>query len=164
MQSSVRKEIYHQAPQTKGLAAHKTIDNKTYTTSVKVLQAMEVYSDRYNIGGKIDLFDTRTGLLSERKKIIKTVYDGYIYQLFAQYFALTDMGYKVKALRLYSMDDNKAYPIAKPEDDPKHWRNFECLLIAIRSFNLNARFEPNPKKCQNCIYHNICDVAEDDPC
>jgi len=134
----VSKRVYHQTPQTKGLAAHKTVDSKTYSTSKKILQSLEVYSHRYNIAGKIDIFDQTTGLLSERKKKIKAIYDGYIYQLYAQYFALQDMGFTVNKLKLYSMDDNKSYPIDKPEDDSPRFDAFEALLLKIRQFDLCA--------------------------
>ena len=160
----VSQKLYHQMPQTKGLAAHKTIDNQAYSSAISVLQGMEVYSHRYNIAGRIDIFDQKNGLLSERKKKIKVIYDGYIYQLYAQYFALEDMGFSVKSLRLYSMDDNKAYSIEKPENDPQRLQAFEALLTDIRCFNLNDDFIPNPNKCVHCIYSNVCDVAEVNPC
>ena len=159
----VSQKIYQQTPQTRGLAAHKTIENKSYSSSTSVLQGMEVYSHRYNIAGKIDIFDQKKGLLSERKKRIKVIYDGYIYQLYAQYFALEDMGFSVKSLRLYSMDDNKSYPVEKPENDPQRFQAFEALLADIRRFNLNDDFIPNPNKCSNCIYSHVCDVAEVEP-
>lgn len=60
--------LYHTTAQSEGKAAHKTVDTKTYTTSKKVLQTIEVYSAVYGIGGKIDTFDTEMGILTERKK------------------------------------------------------------------------------------------------
>ena len=66
-----------------------------------MLQGVSVYCEKYNLVGKIDVFDEKTGILTERKKKIKTVYDGYIYQIYAQYFSLIEMGYKVNELRLY---------------------------------------------------------------
>lgn len=160
----VSQKVYQQTAQTKGLAAHKTIDNQSYSSAMSVLQGMEVYSHRYNIAGKIDIFDQKKGLLSERKKKIKVIYDGYIYQLYAQCFALEDMGFSVKSLRLYSIDDNKAYPIEMPENDPQRLQAFETLLIKIRRFNLADDFIPNPNKCIHCIYSNVCDVAEVESC
>lgn len=50
--------------------AHKSIDNKTYTTSKKVLQTIEIYSSRFGLGGKIDTFNIETKILRERKRKI----------------------------------------------------------------------------------------------
>jgi len=153
------QRLYQTTDQTNGKAAHKTIDSQSYTTSKQVLQGMEVYSERYNIGGKIDTFDIGKGLLVERKKKIKVIYDGYIYQLYAQYHCLTEMGYRVKALKFYSMDDNKSYPVKLPGDDLERQRAFEDLLEQMRSFDLDAPFTANKSKCMRCIYHNLCDTA-----
>lgn len=38
-------------------------------------------------------------------------------QLYAQYFSMIEMGYEVKKLKFYSMEDNKMYPIKLPYDD-----------------------------------------------
>lgn len=48
------ENIYHTTAQSEGKMAHKSIDNKTYTTSKKVLQTIEIYSSRFGLGGKID--------------------------------------------------------------------------------------------------------------
>lgn len=60
-------------------------DSATYSTQKGMLQGISVYCEKYNLVGKIDVFDKKTGILTERKKKIKTVYDGYIYQIYAQY-------------------------------------------------------------------------------
>jgi CRISPR-associated exonuclease Cas4 len=151
--------VYHSSAQTKGQNAHKSIDSKTYTTSKDILQGIEVYSSRYNLAGKIDTYDQKKELLVERKKKIKVVYDGYIYQLYAQYFALTDMGYSVRKMKLYSMDDNKSYPVALPDDDLERKLQFEDLIDKINAFDLTHPFSPNASKCKHCIYNNLCDVT-----
>ncbi|MDD4530863.1 MAG: type V CRISPR-associated protein Cas4, partial [Candidatus Gracilibacteria bacterium] len=53
------KKVYQEKPQIVGTIAHQNIDNKTYSTEKKYLQAMEVYSVRYGLLGKIDLFDIK---------------------------------------------------------------------------------------------------------
>lgn len=151
--------LYHTNDQAKGLAAHQTIDNKSYSTAKSILQGLEVFSDRYNLCGKIDIYDAKTKELVERKKKIKVIYPGYIFQIYAQYFGLVEMGYPVKKLKLYSMDDNKSYPIALPEADREQWQKFENLIDEIQSFDLAGEFQPNSNKCQHCIYHNLCDVS-----
>jgi CRISPR-associated protein Cas4 len=155
----VNQRLYQTAAQTKGKAAHKTIDNQHYSTAKAVLQGTSIYSSRYNLGGKIDTFDTDKGLLVERKKKIKVIYDGYIYQLYAQYHCLTEMGYNVRKIRFHSLDDNKNYPIKLPHEAPELQRAFEDTLQQIRSYNLEDDFTANPNKCKYCIYHNLCDKA-----
>jgi len=151
--------LYQSRDQIDGKAAHKTVDTKTYTTSKKVLQTIEIYSKRYGLAGKIDTYDTQKKRLTERKKKIVRIYDGYIFQLYAQYYCLKEMGYDVDDLRLYSMDDNRVYPVKSPENDPYMQRKFENLIGKIHRFSLNDPFYPNPNKCNRCIYHNLCDVS-----
>jgi len=153
------QRLYHTTDQTRGKAAHKTIDNQQYSTSRHILQGLEIYSEKYKLGGKLDTYDQLRGLLTERKKKIKVIYDGYIFQLYAQYFCLTEMGYEVKELRLYSIDDNKSYPVVIPEKDLERFRAFEELLEQIRNFDLNAPFTANENKCKHCIYNNLCDFS-----
>jgi len=155
----VEQRLYQCTDQTKGKAAHQAVDTGTYSTSKHILQGLEVYSDTYRIGGKIDVFDRKKGELVERKKKIKVIYDGYVFQLYAQYYCLRDMGYAVKTLKLYSMDDNKSYPIPKPEEDGERQQAFETLLQNMRRFDLSDKFIANKNKCTHCIYQNLCDVA-----
>lgn len=117
----------------------------------------EAPSWTYNLCGKIDLFDTEKGLLTERKKHIETIYDGYVFQLYAQCFCLREMGYTVKSLRFYSSDDNKVYPVALPEENKEMLEKFKATNKAMQSF-LPASFEPkNEDKCRHCIYNDFCD-------
>lgn len=152
-------KVYHCSAQTKGLNAHKTIDTKCYSTAKAVLQGIEVYSDKYRLCGKIDIYDQNKKQLVERKKKIKTIYDGFIFQLFAQYFCLTEMGYQVDSIKLYSMDDNKSYPVELPKNAPELLRAFEQLICEINNYRLTAQFKANRQKCSNCIYNNLCDVC-----
>ena len=110
----------------------------------------------YNLYGKIDVFDTEKGILTERKKKIKNIYDGYIFQLYAQYFSLVEMGYSVNKIRLYSMDDNKMYPISKPEDDNEMFSKFKKLIDDINNFDIDSFRQSNQVKCSNCIYEPLC--------
>ena len=64
--------------QLNGTNTHKHSDSATYSTEKSVLQGVSVYCEKYNLIGKIDVFDEKTGVLTERKKKIKTVYGGYI--------------------------------------------------------------------------------------
>lgn len=145
--------------QLNGTEAHKSSDFATYSSKKSMLQGMAVYCERYSLCGKIDTFDIEKGILTERKKKIKTIYDGYIFQLYAQYFSLIEMGYNVKEIRLYSMDDNKIYRIDKPEENTVFFEKFETLILKIRNFSFEKFRQNNESKCRNCIYEMLCSFS-----
>ena len=142
--------------QINGTHSHRTIENGEYTSRKDVLQGMEVYCEKYDVMGKIDLFDIAKGVLTERKKKISALFDGQILQTYAQYFALTEMGYSVNAIRVYSMDDNRNYDIAVPKDDPDMFNKFETVISEMHIFDPNGYLQTNPRKCSNCIYEPMC--------
>ena len=154
------EQFYTGKTQIAGTEAHSAIDSKTYSSRSDVLIAIEVYTAKYNIVGKIDVFDCKTGRLTERKKEIKVIYDGYIFQVYAQYFGLTEMGYDVKQIMIYDITHNKNYPIKLPVDDIIMFEKFETLIKDINVFDLNdENFIPDIEKCKNCIYSNLCDKS-----
>lgn len=153
-------EYYRQKPQKRGLAAHAAIDAGTYSSSADILTGTMVYCEKYRLLGRIDIFNTKTGTLTERKFSITAVYDGFVFQLYAQMFALQEMGYAVKSLRLYSSKDNKLYDVALP--DAAEISRFEQTLLKLRTFSLSENFTCNPRKCENCIYSALCDIAPSD--
>ncbi len=150
---------YQRTDQIKGTNAHESVDGKTYTTSSQVLMGLEVYCEEYRLAGKIDTFFVQEGILRERKKKIKSIYDGYVFQLYGQYFAMKEMGYKVNRLQLYSMDDNKVYPIPRPQEDPVMFEKFCTLLRDFQEFSMDAFVQTNGEKCRHCIYEPACDRA-----
>jgi CRISPR-associated protein Cas4 len=149
--------LYQTSSQINGTNAHETVDNGKYSSAKNILTAIEVYSEKYNIVGKIDIYNSNTKTLTERKRHIKTIYDGYIFQLYAQYFAMQEMGYEVKNLKFYSMIDNKSYPIKLPEDNPTMLEKFETTIDDIKNFNIDKFVQDNAEKCKNCIYEPACD-------
>lgn len=151
------ERLYYGDSQLNGKAVHEAVDNKHYSTHKNILQGIEIYSNEYNLCGKIDIFDTDTGLLTERKKKIETIYDGYVFQLYAQCLCLREMGYTVKKIRFYSSDDNKVYPVPLPEENPEMFTKFKNTLKEIRNFNVETFTPANPQKCENCIYNDFCD-------
>ncbi len=154
------KTVYQQKPQVAGIAAHTAIDEQTYSTRKNILQATEIYCERYNICGKIDVFDIDTGKLTERKREIKTIYDGYVFQVYAQYFALSEMGYNVHNIVMHCIAHNKNYNIPLPKDAPEMHCKFEQLIDQINNFDLDTpNFTPIEAKCNNCIYNNLCDYS-----
>ena len=116
--------VYHGSIQIKGRMAHLNIDNKKYSTKKDVLQGLCVYSNKYSLCGRIDLFNQKAGRLTERKKRVAKIYKGFIFQIYAQYYCLTGMGYNVRELCIYSLDDNKNHPILLPLWQDKFCLNF----------------------------------------
>lgn len=157
--SNFDKIVYQGAPQAKGTEAHKSIDTQTYSNDTAWLVGIDIYSDRYGICGKIDQYNSKTQVLRERKRKIKTIYDGYIFQVYAQYFCLTEMGYPVKKIEIYDITQNKNHSIKLPREDDDMFRKFETLLINIKNFKLEDEFMPNISKCENCIYSSLCDKS-----
>ena len=149
------QKTYHSEPQTVGKIVHESIEAGDYSTSKYILQATNVYSEKYGLCGKIDVFDTQKGILIERKYRIKKIYDGFKYQLFAQMFCLEEMGYKVNELYLYSKVDNKKYPIELPTAKDKE--EFQHLVDQINHFNIaKDEIVVNEEKCNMCIYKPLC--------
>ena len=158
---SVSDDFYHQMPQREGVANHAAIDENRYSSSANIITGLTVYSEKYHLLGRIDIFDKTNGVLTERKYSVTAVYPGFRYQLYAQYFALSEMGFTVKLLRLYSKKDNKIYPVALPGE--AEIAEFEFVIGEMRNFSLAVPVEVNAKKCKNCIYNQLCDknIAED---
>lgn len=123
------------------------------------MQGSPVYSEKYSIVGKIDIYDTADKALIERKYKVKKVYDGFRYQLYAQYFCLLEKGYEVKEMYIHSLSDNKRYQIDLP--DETEIKRFENLLDQINHFYFKNESLDIPKeKCMNCIYNTLCPYAK----
>lgn len=151
------ERLYYSDAQLDGKAAHSAIDEKRYSTHKNILQGKDVYSDEYRLCGKIDIFDTEKGLLTERKKHIEKIYDGYLFQLYAQCFCLREMGYDVKEIRLYSSDDNKVYKTELPENNPEMLEKFIKTNQEMQNFDVDSYEPQNAEKCRHCIYNDFCD-------
>ena len=151
--------MYQQLPQIEGKQIHKSIENKRYSSRKTILQDMEVFSQKYNICGKIDLYYSELKLLVERKKKIKKIFDGYIFQLYAQYFCMIEMGYQILKMKLYSYDDNRSYIVELPENNNEMFNNFEKIINDINNFEPEKYYPNNSEKCLNCIYEPMCDRA-----
>lgn len=148
---------YQSSYQLNGSKAHESVDENRYSTKKNIITSLDVYSDKYRLSGKIDIFDIDNKLLIERKKHINRVYDGYVFQLYAQYYALTEMGYDVQRLEIRSLDDNKKYRINIPDEDDEMRKRFDDLIDSMRTFELNQFYQSNEAKCKKCIYEDACD-------
>jgi CRISPR-associated protein Cas4 len=152
--------LYQSKPQKAGKIAHRTIDEKSYSNKIEILMNYEVYSLKYGLFGKIDQYNINSKTLIERKNNISIVYDGYIFQLYAQYFGLLEMGYQVLELVLYDYSKNKKHVISLPEKNLDMFLKFERTINEIRNFSLlNGKFNNNINKCKTCIYNELCDKS-----
>ena len=145
--------------QISGRHSHSAIDEHHYSNRKNILQSVMVYCEKYNLLGKIDTFDTVTGHLVERKKKISRLFDGQIFQVWGQYFALTEMGYNVKKMTIRSLDDNTDYPIPFPSERQDLLLKFEQMLHDMQLFDLDSFIQTNGAKCAHCIYEPMCDRA-----
>lgn len=154
---NLSERLYYGAAQLDGKACHAAVDEKRYSTHKGILQSTDVYSDEYKLCGKIDIFDTKKGLLTERKKHIEKIYDGYIFQLYAQCFCLREMGYEVNQLRFYSSDDNKVYEVELPENNEEMFEKFMETNNKMQNFDISGYEPKSEDKCRYCIYNDFCD-------
>jgi len=143
-------KVFHQTPQIVGKINHEAIDKKRYSSAKKYLQGMSVYSEKYGIAGKIDIYDGEKRHLIERKTKVKEIWQGYIYQLYAQYFCMKEMGYDIEKLFLYSMEDNKKYEIKIPTK--REEKEFSNTVEDIKNYNPLLDKKHNCSKCVDSIY------------
>lgn len=149
------QKMYHEKPQAEGKMKHENIEEGRYSTAKRYLQGLPAYSQKYNLMGKIDIYDQTEKSLIERKNKVTKIYTGYIYQLWAQMFCLEEMGYRVDKLFIHSLSDNKRYQIKKPggREEFEFFKNIEKMrCFDLLNFNRNA----NPNKCARCIYSELC--------
>lgn len=152
--------LYHATPQTRGKAAHETVDNKTYSTRKCDIMSLPVYSESLGIEGKIDLYKFDKKMLIERKYQLKQIYRGQIYQLWAQYFCMTEMGYEVLSLSFYEISTNKMIPVDLPEEMGRV--ELISFLEMFKDYNPELPVHVNGNKCAHCIYCNLCDKTDND--
>lgn len=146
---------YHAVPQTMGRIAHRTVDEKKTTNGMGDLVSVSVCSDEFRIFGKIDLYRYSTKTLIERKYRLKSIFRGQIYQLWAQFYCLREMGITVEKLAFYEISTNKMISIPLPSaDDRTEFINF---LSKVRSYNPSSDISVNVNKCRHCVYCNLCD-------
>jgi CRISPR-associated exonuclease Cas4 len=152
------QKVYHYTPQTVGKIKHENIDEGRYSSRKRYIQNLSVYSEKYNLMGKIDIYDREEKALIERKFKIKKIYDGQRYQLYAQMFCMREMGWEVEKLYIHSLSDNRRYPVGLP--DEKEMAKFETLIDDMNNFDSEKyRGKISENKCDNCIYRELCNVA-----
>lgn len=144
------KSGYHEVAQTAGKLVHENIENQTYSSAKRYIQGISVYCEKYNIAGKIDIYDQKEKTLIERKNKIKYIYLGYKYQLYGEYFSIAEMGYDVKKLFLHSLSDNKRYEISLPDSEEE--AAFAEIINKIKNFTVEDIKNHSCEHCANNIY------------
>jgi CRISPR-associated protein Cas4 len=154
------EDNYHAIPQTRGKAAHQSIDNKAASTKKTDIMALSVCSNRLKIIGKIDLYRQDTQQLIERKYELKQIYQGQLYQLWSQYFCMSEMGYSVKSIAFYEISRNRMIPIDMP--GVNEYNTLLAFINLYRNFNPSMPITINQNKCIHCVYCNLCDKINTD--
>lgn len=154
-------ESFQAAPQSEGRVAHFEIDQAdSKDEEDKPLRGIYVYSSKLKLYGKIDTFHPLSGVLVERKREIKTIYQGYLYQLWAQYFALIEMGYQVNEIAFETVIGNRYLPQRLPS--AADFNQLKNHVVNIALFQPENFENQNPNKCVHCIYAALCDKTKGD--
>lgn len=149
------EEIYHAKPQTRGRIAHETVDEKKSSSLKNEIQSLPVSSDELGVMGKIDIYRRKEKLLVERKYQLKQIYRGQLYQIWAQYYCMVEMGYEIDNIAFYEISTNKMIPLDLPTDNEK--KELLDFIEKFRNYNVGSDFQVNENKCRHCIYCNLCD-------
>jgi CRISPR-associated protein Cas4 len=83
------------------------------------------------------------------------IYQGQIYQLWAQYFCMKEMGYEVDRLAFYAISTNTTFPVEVPGYEQKE--ELKAFINRFKSYNPVQEITVNINKCTRCIYCNLCD-------
>lgn len=152
------KGLYQDAPQIIGTQAHESIDFKRYSNSKGLILSLPISSDELGIMGRIDMYRPDFGRLIERKYQLKNIYRGQLYQIWAQYYCMLEMGYSVHELLFYEISKNKVHPISLPTSN--EWDELHQFITAFREFDPLSFKATNANKCSRCIYQNLCDKTQ----
>ena len=143
--------FYKATPQIAGSIAHIRTEQETFSKKNKDIVSLNVYSDELGLVGEIDVYKRCEKQLIERKNKLRVIYKGYLYQLWAQYFCMIEMGYEINSIAFHEISTNKIIPVNLPtEKEKKELKEFIRKYINYKpegdiiSINLN--------KCLHCIY------------
>lgn len=152
--------LYHAFPQTRGRIAHESVDERKFSTKKSDIVSLPVISTRLRVFGKIDIYKEDRKLLVERKYQLKQIFRGQLYQLWAQYECMLEMGYDVRHLAFYEISTNKMIAVNLPTADERS--ELEMFINKFREFSPEQSVAVNPNKCTHCIYCNLCDKTDSD--
>lgn len=149
------EELFHAKPQTRGKMAHESVDKKTSSSLKDEMLSLPISSDEMGIMGKIDVYRQKEKLLVERKYKIARIYRGQLYQIWAQYFCMLEMGYEIEKLAFYEISTNKMVDVELPTESDKE--ELLAFIEKYKNYDLNSSFQINENKCRHCVYCNLCD-------
>jgi len=154
-------DVYVAAPQVNGKAAHKEIDSRTFSKSENDVQSLKVFSCELGLMGVIDLYRKDEKHLVELKtKVGDNLFLGQKAQLWAQYYCLSEMGYRVERISVYEKSTGIFHDVKIPDNDDK--QVLTDLIRKFREFDFSQKIEINTKKCTHCIYCNLCPYTDYD--
>ena len=107
-----------------------------------------------------DIFKVKEKMLIERKYQLKQIFQGQLYQLWAQMLCLKEMGYCVEKLAFYETSTKKMISVKMPSMDDLS--SFESFLSSYKDYEPMAPIFQNPNKCRHCIYCSLCDKTEEE--
>lgn len=155
------EDMYKAPPQLSGSNAHSATNNRRSSTCKDDIMALPVYSDELGITGIIDIYKGSQHLLIERKNNLKHIFRGQIYQLWAQYFCMIEMGYLIDKIAFYEISTNKMLYQPLPTDKDKV--ELATFIKKFRDYSPDTtHFVVNSNKCRHCIYCNLCDKTIED--
>lgn len=154
------EELFHAIPQVRGRIEHESVDKKTSSTRKNDLMNMPIFSQTYRLVGKIDIYKGDQQHLIEKKYLLRNIYQGQVYQLWAQMLCLEEMGYSVKKLSFYEISTNKSIQVELPTETDI--RRFSEFIEKYHQYSPDDSIDVNVNKCQHCIYCNLCDKTSVD--
>lgn len=152
------EDTYHAVPQVRGKISHDTIDKKNYSSSKDVLVSLPVFSNRLDVYGVIDIYDKKQKQLTERKYRLKNIFRGQLYQLWAQYYCMIEMGYSVEKIAFYEKSTNVSHFVSVPSEEDI--LELKDAIERVRCFSPDSEFVQDAGKCSHCIYVNMCDKTK----
>lgn len=158
---SADEDVFKAKPQVEGTIAHSATDSGKSSTKKDDLFSLPVYSDELGVMGVIDVYRREQKLLIERKNNLKKIFRGQLYQLWAQYFCLVEMGYQVEQIAFYEITTNKMLYQQLPGAAEK--TELMAFVDKFKHYSPeNDIFQINHNKCVHCIYCNLCEKTFED--
>lgn len=155
------EDIFVATPQVRGKTAHKEIDERVFSVEPDDVQSLKVFSMELGLVGVIDLYRINKRHLIEFKyKGGDSLFLGQKLQLWAQYYCLEEMGYKVERISIFEKSTGVFHDVKLPDSEDK--KILIDLIERFRSFDLTQSIEINDKKCAHCIYCNLCHFTNND--
>lgn len=152
--------MYHARDQVRGRIAHETVDRQGAGHKRNELRGLSVFCESLGVGGKIDTYKPDEKMLVERKYRLTRIFRGQLYQLWAEYYSLLEMGFEIEQIAFYETSTNKMY--CQPLPQRSEFEELKAFADEIRAWSPASELQVNPNKCRYCIYSALCDRKEDE--